>query len=65
MKTTSAPSPATHASARTHRHGRPRAQRHAAAHVAQYIHELSERHGTVRRAFEHPAPRIAHAGATR
>ena len=49
--------------------GRHRAQRHAAAHVAQYIHELSERHADGRRALaaiERPAgPRIAHAGAAR
>jgi hypothetical protein len=48
--------------------GRHRSQRHAAAHVAQYIHELSDRHAQVRRALAAPAlpaPRIAHAGTTR
>jgi hypothetical protein len=50
------------------RPGRHRSQRHAAAHVAQYIHELSERHAGGRRAItalERPAPQIAYVPATR
>jgi hypothetical protein len=48
--------------------GRHRSQRHAAAHVAQYIHELSDRHAQGRRspaAAALPATRIAYTGATR
>ena len=63
MITTATPS-------RANEFGRLRSQRHAAAHVAQYIHELSERHARSRRALaavERPAAvaRIAHAVATR
>ena len=40
------------------------AQRHAAAHVAQYIHELSARHARDRRAAERGAHDTAGLTAT-